>query len=272
MSVSVAGVLSLLVALTLSLLITRVAAMALTFTGMSREAAKFQARSAFTGVGYTTKEAENTVNHPVRWQIIMLLMLLGNIGVATVVATIMVSFSSATGASWQQSATIFAMLGVGLVMLWMASTSRWVEKRLNRIIAWALKRFTDLDVRDYVSLLELSSGYAVSEMLVEPGDWLVDKPLSELRLSDEGILVLGIRPVEGKFHGTPRGDDTIKATDTLIVYGDLDDIEKLDRRRAGRRGDREHSRSVEEQEQFEEVNRLERPDDESDDSTGSASS
>ena len=258
MSVSVLGVLSLLVALTLSLLITRVAAMALTFTGMSREAEKFQARSAFTGVGYTTKEAENTVNHPVRRQIIMLLMLLGNIGVATVVATIMVSFSSTTEASWQQRATLVAMLCAGLGLLWIGSTSRWVEKRLNRIIAWSMKRFTDLDVRDYVSLLELSSGYAVSEMLVEPGDWLVDKPLAELRLSDEGILILGIRPVDGQFHGTPRGDDTIKANDTLIVYGDLDCIEALDRRRAGRRGDREHMKSVEEQEQFEEIHRLER--------------
>ncbi|TWT47604.1 hypothetical protein [Botrimarina hoheduenensis] len=73
------GVLSLLVALTLSLLITRVAAMALMFTGLSREAAKFQARSAFTGVGYTTQESERTVNHPVRRRIIMALMLMGNI-------------------------------------------------------------------------------------------------------------------------------------------------------------------------------------------------
>lgn len=254
------GVLSLLVALSLSLLITRVAAMALVFTGMSREAAKFQARSAFTGVGYTTTEAENTVNHPVRRQIIMMLMLLGNIGVATVVATIMVSFSSTTGASGSQQATIVAMLFVGLVLLWLFFTSRWVERRLNRIIGWALKKFTDLDVRDYVSLLELSSGYGVSEMLVEAGDWLVDKPLSELRLSDEGILILGIRTTDGRFHGTPRGDDRITSTDTLIIYGDLDDIEQLDRRRAGRRGDREHQKSVAEQEQFEEANPLERSD------------
>lgn len=253
------GVLSLLVALTLSLIITRVAAMALMFTGLSREAARFQARSAFTGVGYTTQESERTVNHPVRRQIIMMLMLLGNIGVATVVATMIVSVTSTTGATSNQRTTILVILVCGLLLLWMVFNSRWVERHMNRVIAWALKRFTDLEVRDYVALLELSSGYAVSEMLVEPGDWLADKPLSQLRLSDEGILVLGIRPEKGDFHGTPRGEDVIHVGDTLVIYGDLDDIERLDRRRAGRAGDREHQRACDEQEQFEQEHPLERP-------------
>jgi uncharacterized protein with PhoU and TrkA domain len=130
---------------------------------------------------------------------------------------------------------------------------------MNRVIAWALKKLTDLDVRDYVALLELSHGFAVSEMLVELGDWLTDKRLAELRLSDEGILVLGIRPRNGDFHGTPRGDDRIHVGDTLIIYGNLDDIASLDRRRAGRSGDKEHRQSVEEQEAFEEANVLHRP-------------
>lgn len=243
-----AGVLSLLVALTLSLMVTRVAALALMFTGLSRESAKFQARSAFTGVGYTTVEAETTVNHPVRRQIIMLLMLLGNIGVATVIATIMVSVGGAVGSSWQHKLLIGASLCGGLMALWIFFSSRWVERHMNRLIAWALKTFTDLDVRDYVALLEISGGYAVSEMIVEPQDWLANKPLMELRLSDEGILVLGIRSPEGIFHGTPRGDDSIEAGDTLILYGNIEDIERLDRRRAGNRGDREHRDAVEERE------------------------
>ncbi len=252
------GVLSLLVALTLSLLITRVAALALMFTGMSREAAKFQARSAFTGVGYTTHEAERTVNHPVRRRIIMLLMLLGNIGVATVAATIMVSFLSASGATLRYRTGILAILALGLFLLWVIFNSRWIERHMNRVIARVLKTFTDLDVRDYVSLLELSSGYAVSEMLVESNDWLADKTLTEVRLSDEGILILGIRTCEGDFHGTPRGGDVLRVSDTLILYGNLEDIEKLDRRRAGRSGDRAHREAVEEQDEYEEAQRSER--------------
>ena len=252
------GAISLLVALTLSLIVTRVAAMALMFTGMSRESAKFQARSAFSGVGYTTNEAELTVNHPVRRRIISLLMLLGNVGVATVVATMMVSLTSTAGATWQRRGTTLMILTLGLGLLWVIFNSRWIERRMNRVIAWALKTFTDLDVRDYVSLLELANGYAVSEMIVEPGDWLAGAALAGLRLSDEGILVLGIRPEGGDFHGTPRGDDIIQVGDKLILYGDLEDIERLDRRRKGIQGDREHQIAVEEQEEYEHSHRLER--------------
>ncbi len=95
-------------------------------------------------------------------------------------------------------------------------------------------------------------------MIVEPGDWLVGKPLSELRLSDEGILILGIRSSDGEFHGTPRGTDVIHVGETLIIYGDLEDIAELDRRRAGRSGDKEHRQAVREQEEYEEQQRQER--------------
>ncbi len=71
---------SLLVTIGLSLLVTRVASIALAMTGLSHDLAKFQARSAFTGVGFTTSEAEKVVAHPVRRRILMLLMLLGNAG------------------------------------------------------------------------------------------------------------------------------------------------------------------------------------------------
>lgn len=53
------GITSLLVVVTRSILVTRIATLALTHTGLSREAASFQARSAFTGVGFTTSEAEH---------------------------------------------------------------------------------------------------------------------------------------------------------------------------------------------------------------------
>ncbi|WP_147869645.1 potassium channel family protein [Stieleria maiorica] len=245
------GVISLLVTLTLSMIVTRVAAMALMFTGLSREAAKFQARSAFTGSGFTTQESEMVVTHPVRRQIVMLLMLLGNVGIATVAATVMVSVMSTSNSAWQTQVLLFTILVGGITFLWMFFSSRWVERHMNRVIAWLLKTFTDLDVRDYVSLLELSRGYAITEMLVEPRDWLAGKTLASLRLSDEGILVLSIRREGGIFQGTPRGDDVVQPGDVLILYGDLDDVERLDKRRAGFKGDQEHALSVEQQEEFE---------------------
>lgn len=230
--------------------------MALMFTGLSREAAKFQARSAFTGSGFTTNESEMVVNHPVRRKIVMTLMLLGNLGVATVAATVMVSITNTSNSDFRTRLMLAGVLFGGIVFMWFFFSSRWIERQMNRVIAWMLKNFTDLDVRDYVSLLELSRGYAITEMLVDKGDWLADKTLASLRLSDEGILVLSIRRAAGIFHGTPRGEDIVRVGDVLILYGDVDDVASLDRRRAGYQGDKEHLLSVEEQDEFEEQERL----------------
>lgn len=246
-----AGVFSLLIALAISLIVTRIAALALMFTGLSREAARFQARSAFSGVGYTTREAENIVNHPVRRRIVMLLMLLGNIGIATVVATVMISFSSTVGADWRDQLIVLCSLVAGLAILWLLFSSRWVERQMNKVIGWALKQFTQLDVRDYVSLLQLADGYSVSEMMVEQNHWLTGGKLMELRLSDEGILVLGIHRQDGSFKGIPRAQDVISAGDTLILYGNIEDIQGLDRRKTGVTGDKEHRQNVRKQAQLE---------------------
>jgi len=75
------AIISLLMVLVFSLLITRIATIALTYTGLSRQSAKFQARSAFTEVGFTTSESEKVVNHPVRRRILLLMMLIGNAGI-----------------------------------------------------------------------------------------------------------------------------------------------------------------------------------------------
>ena len=69
---------SLLVVILLALLVMRIATVVLTLTGLSSESARFQVRSALTGVGFTTREAESVVNHPVRRRVVMMLMLIGS--------------------------------------------------------------------------------------------------------------------------------------------------------------------------------------------------
>ena len=86
--VGIIGIVALLTVLGLSLVITRLATMALVMTGLSEEAARFQARSAFTGTGFTTSESEKLVNHPVRRQIVMLLMILRSAGLISIVISL----------------------------------------------------------------------------------------------------------------------------------------------------------------------------------------
>ena len=231
-------VISLLVTLALSVLVTRVGSVALTLTGMSREVARFQARSAFSGCGYTTREAEQSLAHPVRRQIIMTLMLLGHLGVATVAGTVVVSvMTTSQDQNWGQSIVI---LCAGLVVLLFIAQSKWIENQMNRAIQWALQKWTTLDTRDYVSLLQLTTDYVVTELNVSPNDWLANKSLLELRLPREGVLVLGIRRKDGSYVGAPGAETEIHAYDSVVMYGPVDRMRELDERRAGRRGDAAH--------------------------------
>jgi len=77
-----------------SFLIVRAAAIALMMTGMDEKRARFQALSSFSGTGFTTKEAEFVMNHPVRRRIITWLMILGNAGIVTVIVTATSSFAT----------------------------------------------------------------------------------------------------------------------------------------------------------------------------------
>jgi len=249
----VVAIVSLLVVLVVSLLVVRVATVALTLTGMSHQLARFQARSAFTGTGFTTAEAEKVLQHPVRRRIVMLLMLLGNAGLVTAMSTLILSFvgpaskSSPTGTLWFR---VFILLA-GLTALWVFAHSRWVDRRLSRLIAWALKRWTKLDVRDYAGLLHLTGDYVVAELIVQKDDWLAERTLQELRLSDEGVLVLGVEKANGTYLGAPRGQTKLDVNDTLLLYGRAEIVENLDERRRGAEGNWEHHKAVDRQRRIE---------------------
>ena len=237
--------LSVVVIVSVSFVIIRVATTALVMTGMARESARFQARSAFLGVGFTTTEAESIVDHPVRRNIAIWLMWLGNAGVVTVLGGLILSF----GSGHATLGKLGIILG-GFVLLALVARSPIVEKPLERAIQSALSRFGGLDVRDYAGLLHVKGGWTIDELKVEEGDWIAGQTLGALDLRDEGLLVLGIDRADGEYLGTPRGRDVVGADDTLILYGRRQRIVELDDRRRGSAGERAHKAAIREQEQL----------------------
>lgn len=234
--------------------ITRLASIALTMTGLSENTARFQARSAFTGTGYTTSEAETVVNHPVRRRIVMGLMALRSAGLVTIVLSLILSF-----AGEGDRRTVFlrlALLSGGLIVMTLASKSRFVDRWLAVCIRRALSRWTDIDLRDYAGLLKLSDGYAVMEIQLQKEDWLAGKTLNRCNLRKEGVNVLGITREDGGYVGAPKGSTRIDEGDTLLLYGRSEDLKELSRRRKGIAGDAEHNEAVDEQKQV--MNRQDR--------------
>lgn len=245
---TVVAVLSVLVIVALSMFITRVATVALILTGMSRESARFQARSALTSTGFATRESEAVVNHPVRRQVIVILMLVGSAGIVTVVATLMLSFVGTQGAA-DAASRVIALAG-GLLVLFFLATNERANRAMQGPIRAFLRRYTDLDVRDYAALLHVHGEFAVSELRVGPGSWLAGRDLHDLRLADEGVLVLGIERHDG-YVGSPRGDHRCDPGDLVILCGPAVRLEDLGQRSAGTDGDAAHRRAVEDQQRRE---------------------
>jgi hypothetical protein len=238
-----------LIALLFSLTATRIATMALTLTGLSHELARFQARSAFTGCGFTTAESEQIMSHPVRRQIIMVLMLLGNVGIVTIVSSAVIAFVGSKPPEERENYHNLIRMGTligGVLVIWLLSRSAPVTRAMERLILWALRKWTKVDVRDYVSLFRLAAGFSIFEMKVDPEDWIVDKSLAELDLPAEGITVLGITRPSG-YIGVPRGGTCIYAHDILVLYGRAEAIDDLDTRRKGALGDRARAEAVQEE-------------------------
>jgi len=237
------AILSLLMVVTLSILITRIAAIALRHTGLARQTARFQARSAFSGAGFTTNESEKVVNHPVRRRIVLTLMLLGNAGIVTAVSSLILAFvGDGEGGGVALWIKILLLVG-GLAVLWAIASSRWAERLLSRVVDRALRRFTRLDIADYEGLLHLGGDYTIAELAVEEKGWLDGRSLRAVRPADEGVTVLGIARANGEWLGTPQADTTTQSGDSLVVYGRTEAIMALEQRRAG--DDDAHAEAVE---------------------------
>lgn len=246
-SIAVAALVSVLLVLSLSLLVNRIATIALTLTGLSREAAQFQARSAFTGSGFTTHEAERVVGHPVRRRIVMWLMLLGNAGIVTAISSLMLTFINlGESDSWLLRGVL---LLAGLLLLWWVAQSSWIDRGISRLIRKALRRWTELDVRDYAGLLHLSGEYTVTELEVQESDWLAERTLGALQLRQEGIVVLGVQRANGRYVGAPTGKTCIHAGDMLVLYGRLPQLSELDERGNDWFGLRSHEEGIERQQE-----------------------
>jgi hypothetical protein len=241
------AVFSLLTVMTLSLLITRLAVAALMLTGISHEVARLQTISAFTGIGFTTSESELIVNHPVRRRILILLMIVGNAGFVTSASTLILSFAGVTTRTERLERGLWLL--AGLVGLLLVARSKWIEKRMLRLMSWALRRWTNLEAYDFVELLNLAGEYRVRTIVVGPDDWVAGRRLEELNLLDEGVTVLGIHRPDGAYVGVPRGETTVLAGDRLVVYGRHERLGELGDRKGGPAGAETHRRAVADQQQ-----------------------
>ena len=244
--IAIAGLLTIVI---LSITVVRIGGVALELTGLSPEVAAFQAQSAFSGAGYTTTESESIVTHPVRRKIARVLILFGSVGLTSTIATLTLTF---VADSDQSMASRVWILVLGLLVVYLLARSKLIHDAMKKIIIRALRRSKALTVYDYQEILGMDKGYTISRLVIKQDLWVVGRKLRELKLNDEGVLILSInRRVnnEEKFIGAPNGETVLIEKDVLTSYGPATVCHCISRRPSGDEGEQIHNMRCETEEE-----------------------
>lgn len=205
-----------------ALICIRAGAIALELTGMEREKARFQALSAFTNTGFTTREAEEITHFQLRRKIVTVLIVLGYAGSVTVIASFATSLLQRELRSLAEIAAIFAALFV----LYKIAAWRGLTRRLTNWFRRVLIRRYGPELSSLEEMLRVGEGFGVARASVRAGSPLIGIPLSALDLKSRKVQILSI--IRGNDTITiPQGNDALAAGDVLVCYGSIDAVERL---------------------------------------------
>jgi hypothetical protein len=200
--------------------------------------AKFQALSCFSGTGFTTKEAELITGNPQRRRIASVLMVFGNAGLVTVIATF---------ANSLRPSTIMPRFTIPFVhLVFPSNLLPWINLTIIVVSIYAIYRFfthtkitrkltdiikTKIIKREIVKpvtfeeLLVATGGYGVSSIEICKDSPILNKTLLETDLRSHDITVLAVERKE-EIIPNPAAETKITLGDTLICFGKLENIRK----------------------------------------------
>lgn len=223
------GIVILFVTIMAAMIVVRIGGIALELTGVEHSVARFQALSAFTGTGFTTREAEQIVDYPERRRIISILILGGNAGMITAIASLAQTFTASFGGEPREVAIIFAQLaGVSASLYLLYRIILWprISLRIDAAIRTQLESHTTLTPAEISELLHSAEGWAVVRVEVPEGCQFAGKTMAETRPHDQGILIIAIER-DGNLIPSPHGNESIQVGDRLIVYGKMAEMPVL---------------------------------------------
>ena len=216
-------ILPVIVVIAFSALVVRIATVALKMTGMDEKRARFQALSAFTGTGFTTRDSELIVGHDQRRRIVMALMILGNAGLITVVATLILSFAKG---GLPPVPVKLLLLALAIYIIYRLASHKGLTRKFTKKVEEKLARSAIFVKKSMEETLRLAKGYGVAEVVLKGGSPIIGLTLDKAGLKKREIMVLAIERGKDINH-TPKGKDMLCESDTLICYGKLSEIKRV---------------------------------------------
>jgi len=213
----------LLIAILVSFIVVRIGGFALQLTGIEPEVARFQALSAFSGTGFTTREAERVVGHKTRRRIVTILIILGNAGLVTIIATLVASFTQVSGYTWFFIRLAIIVGGIfGLYQLIMRSNvSRripaWLQRPImNRILG---------EVPAVEEIFRVEKAWGISLVMIEGSSKSIGQSVADITAEGD-IEILGIDRAD-TYLARPSSGEKIVEGDRLLVYANRKSVKQI---------------------------------------------
>ena len=227
-----------LVVVVASFVAVRIGAIAFQLTGLEWSLAKFQSLSCFSGTGFTTKEAELVVGNPQRRRIASALIILGNAGLVTMVATFAntlrpnlflpqfkIPFLDLIIPSRLLPWINLLIVSVCLYTIYRIFTHSKLTKKITDALRSRIVKRDIIKPVSFEELLVATGGYGVSSIEVCSDSRILNKTLREanLRIHDINVLVI---ERNGEAIPNPSGDTKFILGDRLTCFGKLENIRR----------------------------------------------
>jgi hypothetical protein len=213
----------LLIAILVSFIVVRIGGFALQLTGIEPDVARFQALSAFSGTGFTTREAERVVGNRTRRRIVTILIILGNAGMVTVIATLVASFTQVSGYTWFFIRLAIIVGGIfGLYQLIIRGNFG------RRIPAWLQRPVMNRILKEAPAAEEIfhvEKDWAISLVMIKGSSNIIGLSVTDIT-AEEDIEVLAIDRA-GTYLTKPNWDERIAEGDRLLVYANRKSVKRI---------------------------------------------
>ena len=213
----------LLITIFISFVIVRIGGFALQLTGIEAEIARFQALSAFSGTGFTTREAERVVGHRTRRRIVTILIILGNAGTVTVIATLVASFTQVGGYVWFfiRLAIIIGGIFALYQLIMRSSVGQRIVDRMQRPFVERILRTSPATEE----IFHVERDWAISLATIKGSSKSIGLSVADITAGGD-IEILGINRA-GTYLTKPDRDEKIVEGDRLLVYANRKSVKKI---------------------------------------------
>ncbi|MDX1359512.1 MAG: TrkA C-terminal domain-containing protein [Clostridia bacterium] len=193
-------------------------------TGMDLYKARFQTISILTHTGFTTRESELIVQHPLRRKFASFLMVISYLSQITLISVLLNILISNSNKLLSIGTVVLAVLLFFILVTRTKFLSSRIDRVMERIIEKRILRSTKKNPMSRV--LKTDQEFGIYEIVVDENGGLDGKALKDSGLKEDFIQVLKIEKGHESIN-FPEPGQMIDAGDKLIVYGKIKSIKDM---------------------------------------------